>query len=126
MVQAFSQKPPLEEPSFAALPPITYYAAQDLWHLLSPDSGKRADAADRLKRFGDEKTAQYLENLLLGGNMASEVRSDARSVLLHLSSKYRDFLQDSGARMRRAKAVAIPAMSRTKTPPHGVRALTKA
>lgn len=91
--------------------------------LLSPDPGVRAKAADSLKKFGDQRVAKSIESLLLNRRLTPEVRSDARNVLLVLSDKYREYLLDTAARVRRTKAISIPAITRTKTPPRGIRAI---
>lgn len=117
MVQAFSQQIPLSEG------PTPYDAAQDMQGLLSPDPGVRTKAADSLKKYGDQRVAQSIESLLLSRNLAPEVRSDARNVLLVLSDRYREYLLDTAARVRRTKAISIPAITRTKTPPRGIPAI---
>jgi len=119
VVQAFSQKP-LNEPPLA-LAAISYNMEDGLRHLLSSDPEKRAKAAETLKRFGDENTARRIESILFKRDIPPEVRSEARKVLLELSSKYREYLHDSAAKVRRIKAISIPA--RTKTPPRGIRAI---
>jgi hypothetical protein len=124
VVTATSQELPLSEPPFSsnnpALPPIPFDAAKALYRLLTAGKQGREAAAQELKLFGDAKTAVYIEGLLIGGKLDFEARKDFHGVLEDLSFKYRDYLLDTRARLRRLMALAVPITPKTKTPPHGL------
>ena len=88
----------------------------------SPIQAVRDAAASALKEHGTAVTAGKIDDILISNGLSQEIKRSYREVLLSLSHRWKDSLQDPQARVKRTKALSSTLSNRSLTPPYGIKA----